>query len=105
VEIRVEHGRARDAGALLTDRRHAAEDDVVHAAGVQLVAVAQAREDLRCEIDRRHFMKRTVRLAAPARTSHMVVDISVCHVAAVPDASESSLEALRDLSGARACRL
>src|SRR5690606_7385809 len=50
-------------------------------------------------------MERTVRLAASARASDMIVDISVRHVPAFPDASESSLADLRDLSGARACRL
>ena len=79
-EPRDERGDARDVRALLADRRHAAEHDVVDHAGVEFVAVAQRAQRLRRELDRGDAMQRAVRAAAAARRSHVVEDECVGHV-------------------------
>src|SRR5688572_19915551 len=70
---------ARDVRALLADRRHAAEHDVVDDAGVERAAVAQRPQRLRRELDRGDAMQRAVGAAAAARRSDMVEDECVGH--------------------------
>jgi hypothetical protein len=75
----VEHGGAGDVGALLADRRDAAEDDVVDLRGVEAVAVAQGLQHLGGEAQRGDLVQRAVLLALAARGADRIVDVGVGH--------------------------
>ncbi len=66
---------AGDVAALLADRRHAAPRHVVDQLGIQVVAIAQFRQDLRRQVERGDLMQRAVLLALAARRAQMIVDI------------------------------
>ena len=75
----VEHGGARDIRALLADRGHATQNDVVHQRGVEMVAGLERVEERLEQVHRRDLVQRTVLLALAARRAHGVVDVSLGH--------------------------
>ena len=75
----VEHGGAGDVGALFAHRGDAAEDDVVHLRGIEVVAVAQRLKHLGGEAETGDLMQRPVLLALAARGADRVVDVGVGH--------------------------
>uniref|UniRef100_A0A0N4Z3R5 PE-PGRS family protein n=1 Tax=Parastrongyloides trichosuri TaxID=131310 RepID=A0A0N4Z3R5_PARTI len=68
----VEGGDAGDVGALLSDRRHAAQDDVVDQAGVEGVAVAQGLQHLGRQGDGGHFVQAALGVAPAARRARLI---------------------------------
>ena len=78
--IGVEDGGAGDVRPLLTDRRDAAQNDVVDIDGVDRGAIADRLQHLGRELDRGDFVQRTVRLAPATGCPDGVVNISF-HVA------------------------
>ena len=80
VVVGIQQSRARDDRALLTDRRSAAEYDIVELAGIEFIAIAQVTEDLCGQVDRCHFVQRSVGPAAATRAPDVIVDVGVCHV-------------------------
>ncbi|MHC3927189.1 hypothetical protein ACMZ4W_02295 [Brevundimonas naejangsanensis] len=75
----VEGGDTGDVGALLADRRHAAEDHVVDQAGVERIAVAQGLKHLGRQGDGGHFMQAALGVAPAARRAYGVIDVGLSH--------------------------
>ncbi|MND92835.1 hypothetical protein D3C80_850090 [compost metagenome] len=75
----VDGGDAGDVGALFGDGGHAAQDDVVDQASVQVVAVAQGLKHLGRQRDGGHFMQAALGVAPPARGPHGVIDVGLSH--------------------------
>lgn len=76
----IDHRTARDVSALLTNRLGAAENDIVQKRGVELTAIAQARQHLGCEFNGRDLVQCPIRMALAARGPHMIVDECFCHI-------------------------
>ena len=70
---------ARDVGAGFADRIDDAHDHVVDQSGIELVAVLDGAERLAGEIERGHFVKRAIHLAATAGCAHVIVNKGVGH--------------------------
>ena len=79
-EARRQRAHAGDVAARFADRIDAAHHHVVDLAGLDLVAVLDRLQRGRRQLQRRRGMQRAVRLAAPARGAHVVVDERVGHV-------------------------
>ena len=79
VVARLQGGEPGDIGALFADRHDAAQDDVVDLRRVQIAAVAQGRQGLAGQIDRRDLVQGAVGLAAAARRAHGVEDVGIGH--------------------------
>ncbi len=74
-----EHGVAGDVAARLADRIDAAEDDVVHLRGVEVIAFADRGQRAGGEGRGRHLVEGAVLLAAAARRAHVIVDEGFRH--------------------------
>jgi hypothetical protein len=73
----VEHGGARDVGALLAHRRHAAEHHVVDQRGVEPQALLHRLQQRAQQPHRAGLVQAAVLLALAARCAHMVVEVGV----------------------------
>ena len=71
--------RARDVAAGFAHRVDAAEHHVIDQFRIETVALFERAERLGGEIERGDFVQGAVRLAAPARRAHVVVDEGVGH--------------------------
>ena len=69
----------RDIAAGFADRIDHAQHHVINQRGIEVVAALDRAERLACEIERSHFVERTVHFAAAARCTHVIVDESVGH--------------------------
>ena len=78
-KARGERAHARDVAARFADRIDAAHHDVVDLERVEMVAILDRLQRRRSQVKRRGGMQRAVRLAAPARRSHVIVDECVNH--------------------------
>ena len=70
---------ARDVAARLADRIDAAQNDIVDLLARELVAILDRRQRRDRQSERGNLVQRAVRLAAPARRAHGVVNVSVGH--------------------------
>ncbi len=77
--VGVEHRGARDVAALLADRRHAAEHDVVDQRSVERVTLLQGVQQRAQQPHRRGLVQRAVLLALAARRAQVVVDPGFGH--------------------------
>ena len=78
-EARRQRAHARDVAARFADRIDAAHHHVVDLARLEIVAVLDRLERGLGQLQRRRGVQRAVRLAAPARRAHVVVDERVGH--------------------------
>ncbi len=76
----IQHRGARDVGALLADRRHAAEHHVVDDRGVEVVPPLHRLQQRAQQPHGGGLVQRAVLLALAARGAHVVVDECVGHV-------------------------
>ena len=79
----IDHGRARNVRALLTNRRNTAHDDIIDQCGVEPVAIADRLQLLGRELQRGDRIERPVLLLA-ARRANGVIDVSFGHVTSFP---------------------
>ncbi len=78
-----EHGVAADVERLLTDLHHAAHDDVVDHCGVEVVALGEGLQYVRCQLDGVLVLQLAVALAA--RCADGVDDHCFGHVVLISD--------------------
>src|SRR6185437_14009535 len=75
-----ERAHAGDVAACFADRIDAAHHHIVDLSWVEMVAVLDRLERGRRQMERRRRVQRAVRLAAPARGAHVIVNEGVGHV-------------------------
>ena len=74
-----ERRRARDIGAGLADRINHAHHDVIDQSRIEIVAALDSAKRLAGEIERGHFVKRTIDFAAATGSAHVIVNEGVRH--------------------------
>ena len=69
---RHDQGASTDGAALFADRRTTSGDHILHQTGIQLIAVAQALQHLRQQLNRCDAVQRAIGSAFAARSSDMI---------------------------------
>ncbi len=70
---------ARDVGTGLANRIDDAHHHIIDHCRIEIVAALDGAKRLACQIERSHFVKRAIDLAAAAGSAHVIIDKGVRH--------------------------